>query len=175
MVCGSPYAHRMATHDQAVTLRPAAAVDVPAIAAIWFAGWRDGHLGNVPDALARIRTEESFGERAAQHVEDTVVAVVDGVVAGFVMVDGSEVEQVYVDQRHRGSAVAPLLLAEAERLVAEAGHPVAWLAVVEGNDRARRFHERQGWSNEGPIAHAAPGNDGPVIVPALRYTRQVRF
>jgi ribosomal protein S18 acetylase RimI-like enzyme len=165
----------MATHDRATTLRPAAPGDAPAVAAIWFAGWRDGHLGNVPDELTRIRTEESFGERAAQHVDDTVVAEVGGRVAGFVMVAGSEVEQVYVDEGHRGSGVASLLLDEAERLVAGSGHPVAWLAVVEGNLRARRFYERQGWSNEGLIGHAAPGNDGPVVVPALRYTKQVRF
>ena len=162
----------MATHD--VVLRAARAEDAPAVGAIWFAGWRDGHLGHVPDELTRIRTEESFGERAAQHVDDTLVAVAAGDVAGFVMVAGAEVEQVYVDERHRGSRVARLLLAEAERLVAAAGHPVAWLAVVEGNERARRFYEREGWADEGPIAHAAPGNDGPVIVPALRYTKQVR-
>ncbi|HSV38286.1 MAG TPA: GNAT family N-acetyltransferase, partial [Nocardioidaceae bacterium] len=82
----------MAT-EAAVTLRPARPEDAPAVAAIWHAGWRDGHLGNVPDELARIRTEESFGDRAAQHVEDTVVAEVAGEVAGFVMVAGDEVEQ----------------------------------------------------------------------------------
>ena len=166
----------MATHDPAtVELRPAEPDDAQAVAALWFAGWRDGHLGHVPEELVRIRTEDSFADRALQHVADTVVAVVGGQVAGFIMVADAEVEQVYVDQRHRGSAVAPLLLAEAERLVAAAGHPVAWLAVVEGNERARRFYEREGWRDEGPVAHAAPGNDGPVIVPALRYTKQVRF
>lgn len=157
-----------------VTLRPARPEDAAQVADIWYAGWRDAHLGNVPDELTRIRTEESFGQRAEQHVDDTSVAIVGEDVAGFVMVIGDEVEQVYVGKRHRGSGVAPLLLAEAERLVAEKGHDKAWLAVVSGNLRARRFYERQGWADEGPIDHAAPGNDGPVIVPALRYTKQVR-
>src|SRR5687768_16211246 len=108
--------------DSEVVLRPATPDDAPAVAAIWYAGWRDGHLGNVPAELTRIRTGGSFGDRAAQHVEDSVVAVVGDEVAGFVMVAGDEVEQVYVAGAHRGSAVASALLAEAERLVAQSGH-----------------------------------------------------
>ena len=154
-------------------LRPAEPADAPAVAEIWHAGWRDAHLGNVPDELVRIRTPESFVERAAQHVQDTVVAVVADEVAGFVMVAGDEVEQVYVDERHRGSDVARSLLKEAERLVADGGHPIAWLAVVEGNSRARRFYEREGWTDEGPIDHLAPGEADPVVVPALRFTKWV--
>ncbi|MFD0856050.1 GNAT family N-acetyltransferase, partial [Actinomadura adrarensis] len=63
-------------------------------------------------------------------VDRTAVAVVDGEVAGFTMVHGDEVEQVYVAARHRGSGVAVAVLAEAERLVQENGHERAWLAVV---------------------------------------------
>ena len=103
----------------------------------------------------------------------TVVAVVGDQVAGFVMVAGAEVEQVYVARAHRGGAVASALLTEAERIVARNGHLVAWLAVVAGNARARRFYERQGWVDEGPIDYAAPGNDGPVMVRTLRYTKAV--
>src|SRR5688572_11014563 len=114
-------------------LRPATADDAETVAAIWHAGWRDGHLGNVPAELIAIRTPESFRTRAAARVADTVVATVDNTIAGFVMVVGAEVEQVYVAADHRGSGVARLLLAEAERLVAAGGHPRAWLAVVAGN------------------------------------------
>ena len=71
------------------------------------------------------------------------------------MVAGAEVEQVYVAAGHRGSGVARLLLAEAERLVAAGGHPRAWLAVVAGNERARRFYAREGWTDEGPFSRAA--------------------
>jgi hypothetical protein len=67
-----------------VELRPAVEVDVAAIAAIWESGWRDGHLGNVPDELAALRTADPFRERAAEHVADTTAAEADGQVAGFV-------------------------------------------------------------------------------------------
>jgi L-amino acid N-acyltransferase YncA len=79
-----------------VTLRHATADDAPKIAEIWHQGWRDGHLGFVPQQLVAARHEDSFRTRAAQRVSDTTVAEVDGEVAGFVMVVGNEIEQVYV-------------------------------------------------------------------------------
>ena len=114
-------------------IRAARTEDAEAVAEIWEHGWRDGHLGNVPDELVALRTPESFATRAAERVGDTTVATVDGAVAGFVMVVGDEVEQVYVSADHRGSGVASTLLAEAERLVATGGHPKAWLAVAPGS------------------------------------------
>ena len=154
-------------------IRPATADDAAAVARIWEAGWRDGHLGNVPEELMRVRTPESFRTRSAERMADTAVAVVDDEVAGFVMVVEDEVDQVYVDQRHRGSGVAGLLLAEAERLVAAGGHPRAWLAVATGNARARRFYERQGWADDGAFEHHAPVDGGSIPVPCHRFVRDV--
>ena len=156
-----------------MALRPARPADAVAIAEIWYDGWRDGHLGNVPDDLIVVRTEEAFRVRSAQRVADTVVAVVADAVAGFVMVVGAEVEQVYVAKRHRRTRVAAGLLAEAERLVAANGHERAWLAVVAGNSRARRFYERSGWLDEGPFDYYAGSESGPIRVPAHRYVKPV--
>jgi ribosomal protein S18 acetylase RimI-like enzyme len=161
------------TSDDAVTLRPARAEDAPAVAEIWRRGWRDGHLGHVPDQLLAARTDTSFDVRAGERTGDTVVAVVDGAVAGFVMVVDDELEQVYVATEHRGSVVAATLLTEAERLVRAGGHERAWLAVVAGNTRARRFYERNGWVDEGPLDHLAEGPDGPIHVPAHRYVKRL--
>ncbi|MFI9814291.1 GNAT family N-acetyltransferase [Saccharothrix variisporea] len=152
-----------------VEIRPATVADVPAVARVWHSGWADGHLGHVPDELVRARTPESFAQRAADLVARTAVAVVDGEVAGFVMVEGDEVEQVYVSADHRGAGVADVLLAEAERRVA-AHHDTAWLAVVAGNTRARRFYERHGWTDSGPFVHQAPGG---IAVPAHRYVKRL--
>jgi GNAT superfamily N-acetyltransferase len=163
----------MATDDDAVTLRSARPEDAPAVAAIWRSGWRDGHLGHVPDELLTARTDASFDARAGERTGDTAVAVVGGAVAGFVMVVGDEVEQVYVATEHRGTVVAAALLAEAERLVRAGGHGRAWLAVVGGNTRARRFYERNGWVDEGPFDHHAEGPDGPISVPAHRYAKRL--
>ncbi|WP_340687305.1 GNAT family N-acetyltransferase [Amycolatopsis coloradensis] len=154
-------------------VRAATSADAGAIAKIWFHGWQDGHLGNVPDSLVRIRTRESFWERAAERVGDTTVAVLDGEVAGFVMVVGDEVEQVYVSSDHRGSGVAGVLLSEAERLVSADGHSRAWLAVAPGNARARRFYERCGWVDNGEFDNRVTGPEGMVSVPCRRYVKTV--
>jgi GNAT superfamily N-acetyltransferase len=143
------------------------------IAEIWHLGWRDGHLGFVPPELVAARYQDSFRTRAAQRVSDTTVAVMDGEVAGFVMVVGDEVEQVYVAARHRGTGVADALMTEAERRIARAGHSTAWLAVVQGNARARRFYERRGWSDAGRFNYAAAAEDGPISVPARRYVKHL--
>ncbi|OXM51680.1 GNAT family N-acetyltransferase [Amycolatopsis alba] len=156
-----------------LTIRPATPADADAVAKIWYHGWQDGHLGNVPDALVRVRTRESFRERASDHVCDTTVAEVTGEVAGFVMVAGEEVEQVFVSSDHRGSGVAGALLAEAERLVRDGGHSCAWLAVAPGNARARRFYERCGWVDEGLFDNQAFGPDGPISVPCHRYVKDL--
>jgi ribosomal protein S18 acetylase RimI-like enzyme len=154
-------------------LRLATADDAPAIARIWYQGWRDGHLGHVPDELVAQRTRESFDQRAAARVGDTVVATVDGAVAGFIMVVGDEVEQVYVAGEHRGTGLAPALLTEAERLVAANGHDRAWLAVAPGNARARRFYERSGWIDNGLFDYPAATADGPMPVPCHRYVKRL--
>jgi len=158
---------------EVVRLRPATDDDSDAIAQIWYDGWRDGHLDNVPDDLVAVRTRESFWTRAPNRIPDTVVAVVEGVVAGFVMVVGDEVEQVYVSSAHRGTGVARALLTDAERLVHANGHERAWLAVVAGNARARRFYERSGWVDEGLFDYAAASDAGPIPVPCHRYAKQV--
>ncbi|MGX6604736.1 GNAT family N-acetyltransferase [Micromonosporaceae bacterium Da 78-11] len=160
----------MATEPE---LRPARPGDAAAVAAVWAQGWRDGHVGNVPDALVAARIPESFRTRAADRIADTTVAEVDGEVAGFVMVVGDEVEQVYVAAGHRGGGLATVLLAEAERLVAAAGHRQAWLKVVPGNSRARRFYERCGWTDGGRADEPITHGDGIIPVPCHRYLKAV--
>jgi hypothetical protein len=46
---------------------------------------------------------------------------------------------------------------------------VAWLAVVTGNARARRFYERSGWADDGELDYVADG----VAVPCRRYVKRL--
>jgi GNAT superfamily N-acetyltransferase len=154
-----------------VQLRAATAADVDAVATIWHDGWRDGHLSSASPELIAARTPASFRERVVERLGPvTTVATVDGEIAGFVMVVDDEVEQVYVAASHRGGRVAGVLLAAAEQQVHAGGHDVAWLAVVADNARARRFYEREGWSDAGPFDYAAAGG---VTVRAHRYEKRL--
>ena len=170
---GSRTSSRLLSGRAAVELRSAVPGDSDDVAEIWRLGWRDGHEGLVPQELVTARTDESFRTRAAERVADTTVATVDGVVVGFVMVVEDEVEQVYVATAQRGTGVAQVLMAEAERQVRMNGHPGAWLAVVAGNARARAFYERAGWRDEGPFDYAAASEGKTIVVPCHRYTKAV--
>ena len=157
----------------AVMLRPATATDVPAIARIWREGWADGHAGHVPEVLVAERTPESFHRRAMERVGSTWVAEGAGAVAGFVVVVDDEVEQLYVDRSWRGGGVAERLLRHAEVVVGQGGWCSAWLAVVAGNTRARRFYAKLGWRDQGPFTYLAQAGTGTVPVPAHRYEREI--
>jgi GNAT superfamily N-acetyltransferase len=156
------------------TLRPAVDDDMATVADIWHRAWHVAHVGHVPDGLTDARTLEAFRARTPPRVADTTVAEVDGALVGFIMIDGDEVEQVFVDPDHHGSGVAAPLLAEAERQVAAAGHDVAWLAVVTGNARARRFYEKHGWADEGDLPYEVTAGGTAYISPCRRYVKTVR-
>lgn len=151
------------------TMRPATTGDIDAVARIWHEGWWDGHAEVVSPELLPHRSLDGFSSRVPDRLADTTVEEVEGAIAGFVMVDGDEADQVYVDRAHRGSGVASRLLAEAARQIFAAGHPVAWLAVVTGNARARRFYEREGWVDVAPLDYGAPIPGGSIPVACRRY------
>ncbi len=157
-------------------LRPATADDVEPVATLFHRGWHDAHVGHVPDGLAARRTLAAFRDRVTARVrdtDDTTVAEVHGVVAGFIMIAGAEVEQVYVDRSFRGSGLATTLLVEAERRVAAAGHEEAWLAVVVGNARARAFYEREGWVDAGDLPYEVTALGETFLSPCRRYVKRL--
>ncbi len=153
-------------------LRAAVAGDAEAIADIWHRGWADGHQGNVPDGLYEHRREAHFLVLTSSRVASSTVAVVDDRIVGFVTVRVDEIEEMYVDASARGSGVAAALLAYGEDLIGK-GHDTAWLAVVEGNARARRFYERCGWVDAQAFEYTAETTDGPFVVPVRRYEKSV--
>ena len=155
------------------TLRPATAADVDAIADVWHQGWVDGHVGHVPAALHPHRTLEHFRRRVPPRIPSITVAVADARILGFVTVHHDEVEQLFVAREARGTGVAAVLLRHAEGVIALRAD-VAWLAVANGNARARRFYERQGWTDVAAIDYQAEIEGGTIPVPCRRYERVLR-
>jgi ribosomal protein S18 acetylase RimI-like enzyme len=154
-------------------LRPALPSGIPRIAEIWEPAWRDGHLGGVPDELVAIRTAENFMQRSTAIQPHTTLAVLDGTVVGFVAIADDEIHQLFVDAAARGQGVADALLTAGEDAIAASGHDDAWLAVVATNSRARRFYERNGWSDGGEFVYLTDGVDGTLELPCHRYEKSL--
>lgn len=163
----------MTSDRAAIEFRPARDADVATVAAIWRVGWQDGHTGHVPAELEERRLAGDWSAEVRARLPSTSVAVSreGDEVVGFVTVIDDELEQVYLDRSARGSGLAAELLRHGEDVVRAAGHPVAWLAVVAGNARARRFYEREGWVDGGPSEYAATTAGGPVAVTVHRHER----
>jgi ribosomal protein S18 acetylase RimI-like enzyme len=164
--------HYTPVTEAARGLRAATSADVEAIATVWHDGWRDGHIGHVPDALLPHRRLVDFRARVPPRLPQTTVATVGPDLVGFVMVRDDEIEQLYVAAGARGSGVATELFRHAEKVI---GHRFdrAWLAVAAGNARARRFYERSGWRDAGAFDYGAEIAGGTIPVPCRRYERQL--
>ena len=156
-----------------ITLRPASPRDAGDIAALWYRGWIDGHLGHVPESLHAHRRLSDFQQRVPPRIPTTTIATVGEEIVGFVTVRDDELEQLYVAASARGRGVASALLRHGETVIARR-YPKAWLAVAVGNARARRFYAREGWSDAEALDYPAETAAGPVIVPCRRYEKAVR-
>jgi putative acetyltransferase len=116
--------------------------DLPALADIWVAAWRDS--GFAIDFEAR---RPWLAERLAAHRASGGAIVVGldpaGRPAGFVTIDPANgyLDQLCVTPAEKGAGLAQALLAEAKRLAPGAIE----LDVNEANERARRFYTREGF------------------------------
>ncbi|PJJ71705.1 ribosomal protein S18 acetylase RimI-like enzyme [Diaminobutyricimonas aerilata] len=149
-------------------LRAARGSDVDDIARIWEAGWRDAHADCVPEALSAFREASMYPPRVRARLGGTWVALRHGVVAGFVVVHGDELEQLYVAAAARGTGIGVALLRHGAAVIAAGGYERAWLAVATGNVEARGFYECAGWADAGPISYAAEAGEASVEVPCRR-------
>ena len=155
-----------------VTLRTAQPEDTREVAEVWQAAWHDGHRGHVPDALIEARDPAYFEARSGELVDHITVAVGGDELLGVLIVKADELQQLMVTAAARGRGVGGLLLTEAERQVAAAGHDEIWLAVVPGNTVARRFYESHGWADRGEETYdAVTLSGGSVPVPVRRYVK----
>jgi GNAT superfamily N-acetyltransferase len=159
------------THAAATPIRRARAGEVDALARLWHAGWQDAHAAILPAELARLRTLDSFRERLQAALAHVRVAEVDGAPAGFCIVEGDELYQLFVAPRARGAGVAAALVADAEARMAAAGVRTAWLACAIGNHRAARFYEKCGWRLVGDMTSRLPTQEGVFELEVWRFEK----
>ncbi len=151
--------------------RDARADEIDALAELWHEGWRDAHTGIVPVELARLRTLDNFRERLGGALVETRVVGPLGAPAGFTILKGDELYQLYVARTARGTGVAAVLMTDAEQRLGRRGVTTAWLACAIGNERAARFYERQGWRRAGVATNAAETSQGTFMLDVWRYEK----
>lgn len=150
--------------------RGAVSEDITDLAPIWFEGWRDAHLAHVPAELAQIRSLENFSGRLPALLADTRIGLIDGVIAGFSILAGDEIDHFFLARTARGTGFAAALMQETENFLRQRGHDRAWLACVEGNERAAAFYRKCGWDMTGTMQDVLK-TDPPFTLQMQRFEK----
>lgn len=173
-------------------LRDADRADALEVASLHVRAWQAAYRGLLPPELldgldpAERAARYTFG-RTGLDGPHTVVAVVDGCIAGFVTSGAcredptqGEVYALYVDPDRWRHGIGRALLSSARASLAGWGFAGAVLWVLVGNCRADHFYRAQGWLPDG-AAKSEPLNvgwQGAATVPAtldeLRYRAPLR-
>lgn len=171
------------------SLRDAVADDARAIAEVHVESWRWAYRGQLPDeTLDRLDVAEREAWWLAVLASDgaharVIVAQSAGRVVGFAGIgaarDGDasagtgELYAIYVAEGVAGTGVGRDLLLRSTTALGEEGFERATLWVLETNQRARRFYEREGWAWDGTTStHLVECSNLPIVRYALDLTPQ---
>jgi putative acetyltransferase len=138
------------------TLRPAADDDRPALLRIWRRAVEATHDFLTPSDVDGI--EEQVRTAALPALALTVAEGPDGALLGWVGVDGTRVEALFVDPDAHRRGVGTALLA-----AATAGAPRVELDVNEQNPSALAFYERHGFVRVGRSERDGEGRPFPLL------------
>jgi GNAT superfamily N-acetyltransferase len=145
------------------TVRTAEGADKRAVAGVHVRSWQAAYRGLMPDAyLDGLDPDDraaryTFGSDDPLH-QSTIVSVEDGTIDGFATMgpsrdadlpDTGEVYAIYVDPGSWGLGVGRLLMETARSRLINVGCTRGVLWVLEGNARAQRFYEIDGWVLDG--------------------------
>jgi GNAT superfamily N-acetyltransferase len=148
-----------------VVIRAAEVADAERVAVLQLDCWDDAYTGLVPqqvldDGRAHLDARAERWREILAGATPTLVAEADGDLAGFVMAgpprdDDIDLElelmALYVRAAWWGAGLGHALFAEA------VGDRAAYLWVVDGNERALGFYERQGFRLDGTTKEEPEG------------------
>lgn len=163
------------THSAETLIRMPSEAEIEVLAKLWHEGWQDAHARILPAQLARYRTLPSFAERLRASLSCVRVAGEPGAPLGFCMVQGDELNQLYVSGSGRGTGVGAALLKEGEARMVASGITQAWLACAIGNERAAKFYRKHGWSQKGTMTQHLSTPNGPFPLVVWRYGKDLRM
>jgi ribosomal protein S18 acetylase RimI-like enzyme len=150
-------------------VRPAAAADAPAIAAVGGRSftWAFGHLFT-PEVLGRYlaQTYSVAKIRSSQSKPEHLyyVAEAEGTILGFLKLKRNcphpaltgrqwQLQKLYVEPDRTRHGIGLVLMAEGERAWGAEGAACTWLLVYAGNERAHAFYRRFGFLPAGSEVH----------------------
>ncbi len=140
-------------------VRAAVPADAYDVARVHVRSWRSAYQGLIAqEFLDSLKPEAwagrySFGRMGLQ-MPSTVVAVDDSTICGLAttglcrdidLPNCGELMALYVDPAYLRTGVGRLLMTAARERLRRVGVTEAVLWVLDGNVRARRFYERDGW------------------------------
>ncbi len=159
-------------------VRPASPGDARAIAEVHVASWRWAYRGQLPDEVLEglsVEEREVMWRGILADASTTVLvaergpAIVGFASGGASTDDGAgegtgEVYAIYVAEEVASSGVGSDLFTKVRAAIAAAGYGEGTLWVLESNDRARRFYERQGWGWDGSRSdHQVQCANRPIV------------
>jgi ribosomal protein S18 acetylase RimI-like enzyme len=166
----------------AVRVREARRGDELAVAEVHIRSWQEAYRDLMPaEFLAALDPAERatrYTFEGGDEAPTTLVAVEEGVI-GFVTFGASrdadaaglgEVYALYVDPGRYRAGLGRLLMAEARAALRERGFEAAILWVLDGNERAQRFYEREGWSPDGARREEQPYD---IVSQVRRFRRSL--
>jgi len=154
-------------------IRRALADDVPAIAELYHRVWHETQARFMPAKECVQRDLAYFANRMSALVTTTLVSQQEGEIIGFVAWKGKLLGQIFVAKSHRGSHVGARLLEAAENEMRREGTSHAELRCVVGNEQARCFYERAGWSHAGEFSEPLADELGTRAVPFWLMTKAI--
>jgi ribosomal protein S18 acetylase RimI-like enzyme len=170
----------------AIRLREARRGDELAVAGVHVRSWQEAYRDLMPaEFLAGLDPRDRAARYEFEGGEEgpwTVVAVEDGggePIVGFVTFGRSrdadalglgEIYALYVDPTRHQAGAGRLMMAEARRRLLDAGIAEAVLWVLDGNERAAAFYEREGWERDGATREENPYD---IVSNVSRFRRRL--
>lgn len=137
-----------------VVVRPATAADLPGVRDVAHRTWHATYDGHIPDTAIERFLEanyslEALGRALERLGEGMLVAVVDDRVIGYALCGENrerrgEIFAIYVLPEWQRKSIGRRLWEQAVEHLRSLGVPDMVIWVLEANETARRFYERQG-------------------------------
>jgi RimJ/RimL family protein N-acetyltransferase len=168
-------------------IREARIGDEDQIARVHVAAWRAAYRGMMPDAFLESLDENTRAKRWRERLDATsagrrtFVAIASDSIVGIAGIGPArdeagtrgELYMINLAPTAWGRGIASELLDQCVKDLSAFGHREAILWVLRQNARARRFYEREGWTQEGDRRLAISENGFTFEVDELRYVRAI--